>query len=134
VEIADGAGWAECLRSLSLKGAARELASNCAWTGMQGDQVSLMLPPSHEQLRSAKSVERLREALSGYLGREVRVTVTVGAPSEETPAQARARRAAERQTQAEAAIANDRVAKGLIEQFGAELIPGSVKPAEKTNH
>jgi DNA polymerase-3 subunit gamma/tau len=130
----DGAEWGRCIAALRLRGAARELAANCAWGGGAGDRIQLRLAPSHEQLRSTKSVERLQAALSEHFGRSLRVEVLVQDAGEDTPAQARQRSAEATQARAEAAIADDDVARALIEQFGAELIPGSVQPTGKPTH
>lgn len=120
--------WGELIQRLGLRAMAKALATNCTLQSIEGDLVRLVLAPEHEDLRTAKAEERLREALSRELGRDLRLRIEIGVPPAETPAQAQARSSQERQAGAEAAIAGDQVARDIVETFDAELIPGSVKP------
>lgn len=120
--------WSLLIERLGLRAMTKALASNCVLEAVGADEVRLVLAQQHEDLRTDNTVDRLREALSRYLGRELRVKIRIGEPQAETPAAAASRGARERQVSAEAAIADDRVVLALRDTFGAELVPGSVKP------
>ena len=66
--------------------------------------------------------------LSEHFGTVVSLKVDYGVTGDETAhAVAQAERA-ERQRQAEAAVASDPVIAGLATDFGATVIPGSIRP------
>ena len=69
-------------------------------------------------------------ALQERLGAELKVQIRVLKPEAETPAQRDLRLRGERQRQAEQALERDPDARALRERFGAELLPGSVKPLD----
>lgn len=119
--------WHGLVNRLQLGGIAAQLASNCELIDQQPNLLRLRLDPACAHLRVAIAEERLVNALREQLGAELRVEIQVANPEAETPAQKDARQRAERQHQAELAMARDPVAQGLLEVFAAELVPGSVK-------
>ena len=72
----------------------------------------------------------MQDALSDYLGDRIKLTIKQGSLESESPAQTAARNAAERQQQAEHAIDQDPVVQALKENFGAEVVPNSVRPID----
>ena len=79
-------------------------------------------------LADAAMVNRVREALGAHFGAPVRLDVEVGEVGGATAAAATARERAERQAQAQAAIESDPFVRGLIADFDASILPGSVRP------
>lgn len=120
--------WKDLLACLNLKGREAELAANCEIKSWKGDDLTLVLSEQRAQLYSPAPEERLSKALSEYSGRPVRLKIEIGVPVAETPAQAVARAADERQQAAVKSIEEDSLVKALKEKFGAEVVVDSVRP------
>jgi DNA polymerase-3 subunit gamma/tau len=80
-----------------------------------------------DALLSVSSVDRLAEALTSYFGREVRVTTELGAVVLTANAIAQAERAT-RQREAEETMRSDPFVQTMMREFGASIVPGSIKP------
>ena len=126
----EGRDWGEVVAELGLGGVARELAAHCTLLGAEGDTVRLLLDEASAQLRGEGVERRLAQALSRYLGRQVRLVLEVGRPAAETPARRRARAAAERRQAAVEAIRRDETVQALAERFGARIDPDLVEPLD----
>jgi DNA polymerase-3 subunit gamma/tau len=122
------ADWHRVVSELDIGGIARQLASNCQYESWDGSRLVLKLGPAHKHLQVDSSEQRLRRALEAYLGCAIKLDIQVGEPSVETPAEREARARSERQKEAESAMADDPLVQAAAEQFGARVIPGSVKP------
>jgi DNA polymerase-3 subunit gamma/tau len=85
-----------------------------------------MLRVERESLNSTTSRERLQKALE-TAGYPVRLSVEVGRV-QDSPAKRNAAAAAQRQADAEAIILNDAYVQSLMRDFGAQIVPGSIKP------
>jgi DNA polymerase-3 subunit gamma/tau len=90
------------------------------------DTDTWMLRVERESLNSTTSRERLQTALASA-GYTVRLTVEVGRV-QDSPAKRNAAAAAQRQAGAEAIILNDTYVQSLMRDFGAKIVPGSIKP------
>ena len=88
------------------------------------DEGHWMLRVDRESLNQGASRERLQAALQAA-GHDVRLTVEVGAV---TDSPARRNNAAARQKAAEAIILNDPFVQDLMRDFGAKIVPGTIKP------
>jgi DNA polymerase-3 subunit gamma/tau len=93
---------------------------------MARDTDTWMLRVERESLNSPLSRERLQAALAAA-GHPVRLTVEVGRV-QDSPAKRNAVAAALRQAGAEAIILNDPYVQTLMRDFGARIVPGSIKP------
>ena len=122
--------WGEALRSLDLAGVTLEVAQHCVPLGDEGDRIRFALAPEAEPLFAPIHETRLAEALSARRGRAVRVQREIASAEAETPAQRAARGRAEAQAAAEQAIEGDLEVQALQAQFGAKIIPGSLRPRE----
>jgi DNA polymerase-3 subunit gamma/tau len=122
--------WGEALRTLDLAGVTLEVAQHCVPLGDEGDRIRFALAPEAEPLFAPIHETRLAEALSARRGRTVRVQLEIASAEAETPAQRAARDRAEAQAAAEQAIEGDREVQALQAQFGARIIPGSLRPRE----
>ncbi|MGB0318293.1 MAG: DNA polymerase III subunit gamma/tau C-terminal domain-containing protein, partial [Pseudomonadales bacterium] len=122
--------WGEALRTLGLTGVTLEVAQHCVPLGDEGDRIRFALAPEAEPLFAPVHETRLAEALSTRRGRTVRVQLEIASAEAETPAQRAARGRAEAQAAAEQAIENDQEVQALQVQFGARIIPGSLRPRE----
>jgi len=90
------------------------------------DTDTWMLRVERESLNSSTSRERLQKALE-TAGHPVRLTVEVGRV-QDSPAKRNAAAAAQRQAGAEAIILNDPYVQSLMRDYGAKIVPGSIKP------
>ncbi|MDX3895949.1 DNA polymerase III subunit gamma/tau [Pusillimonas sp.] len=117
--------WPALAAKLPVTGLAAELARQSEWLGVQDDQIRLRV--AVRTLAATAGRQRLRTVLSEHFGTVVQLDVEFGATGEETAhAVAQAERAA-RQKQAEQAVQEDPFVRALIDEFGAQLIPGSVR-------
>jgi DNA polymerase-3 subunit gamma/tau len=90
------------------------------------DTDTWMLRVERESLNSTMSRERLQKALEAA-GYTVRLAVEVGRV-QDSPAKRNAAAAAQRQAGAEAIILNDSYVQSLMRDYGAKIVPGSIKP------
>ena len=117
--------WPALASSLGLTGVAHQLAFNSELTELAGDTLSLSVPVP--QYADAAQVAKLKTALAEKLGKPLEVRVAVG-PARRTAAVLDAAARAERQREAEREIGADPFVQSLIRDFGASIVPGSVRP------
>ena len=82
-----------------------------------------------QSLNQPASRERLRAALHAA-GHVVDLSVEVG-PIQDSPARRQAQIAREKQAAAEQIILNDPFVQQMVRDFGAKIVPGSIKPVER---
>ncbi len=90
------------------------------------DTTDWLLRLERESLNQPQARERLRQALHAA-GHAVRLSVEVGRITD-NPARRNAAAAAEKQRAAEALIQADPFVQAMMRDFGAKIVPGSVKP------
>lgn len=93
------------------------------------DEGHWMLRVERESLNQPQSRDRLRAALHAA-GHVVDISVEVGVVSD-SPARRNAAAAAQRQQAAEQIILNDPFVQQMQREFGAKIVPGSIKPIAK---
>jgi DNA polymerase-3 subunit gamma/tau len=103
----------------------RELALQSQLLGR--DDGEWMLRVERESLNQPASRERLQNALKAA-GHAVTLTVEVGSVTD-SPARRNAAAAIEQQRAAEAIILADPFVQDMMRDFGAKIVPGSIKPA-----
>ena len=132
VHAAQAQDWPALIAAAGLRGPIGQLAQHAALLGIDGDTLRLELKADHEHLRAPLLVTQLQDGLGKALGRTLTVRFEKSAASpRQTPADiARDQRSA-RQQAAEQALAADPVVQGMIRDFGASVIPESIKAAEK---
>jgi DNA polymerase-3 subunit gamma/tau len=86
-----------------------------------------LLRVERESLNQGASRERLQGALRAA-GHKVQLGIEIGTVAD-SPARRNAAAAAERQKAAEAVILNDPFVQQMVRDFGAKIVPGSIKPA-----
>jgi DNA polymerase-3 subunit gamma/tau len=85
-----------------------------------------LLRVERESLNQPGTRDRLATALQGA-GHAVRLVVEVGRVGD-SPARRNAAAAAERQLAAEKIIFDDPFVQSMMRDFGAKIVPGSIKP------
>jgi len=123
--------WPALAAQLPVTGLAAELARQSEWLGVEGDLIRLRV--AVRTLAATAGKARLRTVLSEHFGKVVQLEVEFGATGDETAhAVAQAERAA-RQKQAELDVQADPVVRALIDDFGAHIVPGSVRAIMNDN-
>lgn len=122
------AEWLDLFPRLGLSGMTGSIGANCTLVEASGDDWLLHLDPAHSALFNATQQRRLNEALNQHLGRSLKLRIELIRPEQETPAQAAARKRAERQRQAEQSIHDDPLVQQMIQQFGAAIRADSIEP------
>jgi DNA polymerase-3 subunit gamma/tau len=114
--------WARIVEALDVNGPTRELAANCVVQSSSEDEICLTLASTHALLRNDRTESRLREALSAYAGRQLKVVLQVEqGQTGETPVQARTRQQRERDEAAARTIRDDPNVQALCERFDATI-------------
>ena len=115
----------------NLRGPLGQLAQNAALRGREGNTLLLALQPAHMHLAVEPMVGQMEDRISQTLGERIRVRfIEERGVTTETPAAraANAREAA--QSAAEQAIEEDPLVQSLKREFGARVVPQSIKPFE----
>jgi DNA polymerase-3 subunit gamma/tau len=128
VPTEDGDFWHATVAGLVTREAitalVRELALQSQLVGR--DEGHWMLRVERESLNQPASRERLQNALAAA-GHPVSLSVEVGAVTD-SPARRAAAAAAEKQRVAEEIIQSDPFVQSMMREFGAKIVPGSIKP------
>jgi DNA polymerase-3 subunit gamma/tau len=122
--------WPPLAAALPLRGVAQQLAQQTELVKWEhhGESASFHLRVPIETLCSATNVNRLATALSDHFGLPVRVATEIGKVEQTANKKALEERAV-RQRQAEESLQSDPVVQALVREFGASIVPGSIKPA-----
>ena len=120
--------WGEIVGELQLNGLARELAQHCELRELNETDCILRLAPAHGHLQMKPAPDKLRQALSDYLGRPITLRFELAQTETDTPAATAGRERRERQEQAIAAIEQDSFVRDVIESCDASLVESSIKP------
>lgn len=122
--------WLELFPQLPVSGMTGNIAANCTLIAAEGDDWLLHLDPAQGALFNSTQQRRLNEALNQHLGRTLRLKIELIRPEQETPAQAAARKRAERQRDAEVSIEQDPLIQQMIRQFGATVRQDTIEPVQ----
>ncbi len=120
--------WNAIVGRLRVTGLVGELVANSALVSYRDGEIALVLDEGCAQLYSKEREAALREALAGLLGAPPRLSIRIGQPPAETPAQERRRRQSAEQQAAAEAIYSDPNVKLLQESFNARVNPSSIRP------
>jgi DNA polymerase-3 subunit gamma/tau len=128
VPTEEGAFWhltvQQLIASEAVTALVRELALQSQLVARDTDQWVLRV--ERESLNTATSRERLQAALQAA-GHMVTLSVEIGRVSD-SPAKRNAAAATERQLAAEKIIYEDPFVQSMMRDFGAKIVPGSIKP------
>ncbi len=119
--------WGPLVAEMSLPGAVRLLAGNCAYLRREGNTVFLSIDPRSESLLTRPRKEALTNALSDRFGEPLVVDIAIGAAADETPLQEETRLADEKIEEAIATLESDPNVKSLKDMFGAEINADSIE-------
>jgi DNA polymerase-3 subunit gamma/tau len=113
--------WSQLVTDLELAGAARLLASNCAYLRREGNTVYLGLDPRSDAMLTKQRKDMIAERLTAHFGENLVVDITLGSAVKETPIQQESRMADEKLEEARQSLEADPNVQALKNMFGAEL-------------
>lgn len=118
--------WRGFVESLK-PGSARMLAQNCALASFDNGQMLLNVPSAHKHLLEAQYQTALKALLKERFGAQLQVRIEQG-DSQPTPAEQISGEKAARQASAEESLRSDPFVQDVLNEFGATLVPSSIKP------
>lgn len=118
--------WRGLVDALKL-GLARTLAQNCELESFDENNINLTVPDLQKHLLDPNYQEKLSAAINQHFGRKIKLSLKVGGTGN-TPAQQIFEEKAAVQSEAESAIQQDDFVQALMKDFGANIIPSSIKP------
>lgn len=121
--------WPSLAETLPLRGLAQQLAQQTELVSWKqtGGALQFHLRVPLETLTAPANIEKLTDALMNRFECAVRVTTEVGKVGL-TASQNALEKRANRQREAEEMIENDAYVQTLIREFGASIVPNSIKP------
>jgi len=127
----DAQSWPRVLQSLDLNGSVKAVAGMLAVGEVDDDRVEFRLGRDDLMLVTDRFKTSLARALQAYSGRARRVDFKPVSDDSQllTPASLENDARARDQAGAETAVAQDPVVQRMQEKFDAEVVPGSVRPA-----
>ncbi|MBS3742976.1 MAG: DNA polymerase III subunit gamma/tau [Wenzhouxiangellaceae bacterium] len=130
-EALDADSWPRVLQSLDLNGSVKAVAGLLAVGEVDDNRVEFRLVRDDLMLVTDRFKASLARALQTYSGRERRVEFKPVDDDSQllTPARLENDARARAQADAETAVAQDPVVQRMQEKFDAEVVPGSVRPA-----
>jgi DNA polymerase-3 subunit gamma/tau len=122
--------WEALIERASLRGPFGLLAQNAVLRERDGHTLVLALPPAHMSLAVEPMVSQMEERISQALGERIRLRFVGSGPgaSVQTPAARAAQARDASQAAAEQSIEGDPLVQSLKREFGARVVPQSVKP------
>ena len=121
--------WPVIVRQLDLRGMAQQLATQSELLHSHEDDglLNIELRVPFDTLLSSGSVDKLTKVLASYLNKKVSSTTEIGAVQQTAHAASLAEQA-ERLQIAEQSLESDPFVQTLKREFGATMVPGSVRP------
>jgi DNA polymerase-3 subunit gamma/tau len=120
--------WVQIVSAMKLSGMAGQLAQHCELVGESDGLIELCVAEAQRHLLEKGPQERLRLAVEAYLGRSVRLKISVGRPQGPTPAELDERARRGKLEAAAQSLDADPFVRELVEGFGARVVPDSIKP------
>ncbi|MEY4928933.1 MAG: hypothetical protein RL279_672 [Pseudomonadota bacterium] len=118
--------WRNLVDNLKL-GLARALSQHCELISYDENSISLSVPEMQKHLLVPNYQEKLSAAINQYFDKKIKLHFSVGGTGN-TLAQQINQEKVQAQSTAETAIEEDGFVQALINDFGAQIIPNSIKP------
>ncbi len=129
--VRDADDWMALVADSGLKGPARDLAAHAAFVGHADGVLTLSLPEDLAHLRSDALVGKLADAFAALLGTAPKIVFAKAAAGEDTLHARNAKARDERQNSAEREFMGDPAVQRYMQQFGAKLVPDSIRPVDE---
>ena len=118
--------WAAFSAKLPLSGMAAQLARQSEWVAVSGRSMTLRV--ASKALAVGAHADRLRAVLTEYFGFVVQVHFEIGAAQGQSAHAVDLAAQAARQQAAEHSVTIDPFVQALMKDFGAHVVPGSIRP------
>lgn len=118
--------WAAFSAKLPLSGMAAQLARQSEWVAVSGRAITLRV--ASKALAVGAHADRLRAVLTEYFGFVVQVHFEIGAAQGQSAHAVDLAAQAARQQAAEHSVTSDPFVQALVKDFGAHVVPGSIRP------
>ena len=118
--------WAAFSAKLPLSGMAAQLARQSEWVAVTGRAITLRV--ASKALAVGAHADRLRAVLTEYFGFVVQVHFEIGAAQGQSAHAVDLAAQAARQQAAEHSVKIDPFVQALMKDFGAHVVPGSIRP------
>ena len=125
-----GRQWFDIVDHLNLSGVTKTMAVNCSMEEMTGDRIKLKLEEGHASLWNKNRELLITQALDKLTGRHFNLSIEIGLPGDETPAQLVQRQIDDSNEKAMNVIQNDAVIKTLISRFNGRIDKDSIRPIQ----
>ena len=123
--------WEALIQRADLRGPLGQIAQNSALRGREGQTLVLALQPTHMHLAVEPIVSQVADRLSEAMGESIRLRFVEDSHSAaHTPAARAAEARSAAQSAAEASIEGDPLVQTLKREFGARVVPQSIKPLD----
>lgn len=122
------AEWRHLIEQLGLSGIALQLAQNCVLIEHSPRRWRLQLNAKHAALLSARTEERLRQAIQQRHGSEIKLEITLATLTTATPAELRAQQQTEQQQQHLHTLQQEPSYRALQDQLDARPLPNTLRP------
>jgi DNA polymerase-3 subunit gamma/tau len=120
--------WAAFSAKLPLSGMAAQLARQSEWVAVAGRAMTLRV--ASKALAVGAHADRLRAVLTEYFGFVVQVHFEIGAAQGQSAHSVDLAAQAARQQAAEHSVTIDPFVQALMKDFGAHVVPGSIRPGQ----
>jgi len=131
VEVVLPEPWAAFSAKLPLTGMTQQLARQSECVSIKGR--AILLRVSNKALSEGVHAERLRVVLKEFFGQDVQVAFEVGEVRGESAHALDQAEQETRQLDAEASVQVDPFVQALVKDFGAQVVPGSVRPGQSNS-
>ena len=121
--------WPGFIARLNFNGMAGMLAKQCEFQSFADGILELTLPSTQKHLAEKAFQEKLKSELLPHFGANLRMNIRISDVAGKSLAAAEDRERSARQVAAEAAILSDTFINNLKQDFGAEVIASSIRPA-----
>ncbi len=121
--------WRTLVEQQLKLGLARALAQNCEMIKYDAHSITLKVAETQKHLASPNYQDKLSDAIAQHFGRKIKLLFEIGSEAN-TPAKQNAIEKATIQSNAESAILQDGFVQALMSDFGATIIPNSIKPTQ----
>ncbi len=125
------AEWNGILEQLGLTGLARMLAQHCELVSRDASRIELIIAKAHERLLDKPYQDKLKAALQQHFGNSLRLSISVGEGSGNSPAEIGDRTTQQHQAEAIAEIEQDPFVRELVENFDARVVESTIKPIKR---
>ncbi len=127
-DAASPANWTQVYLGLGVTGILQSTASNAQLVSRQQNEFHFVLDENNSTLYDPSHQQRLADLLSVYFDAPIRVVISLGKITADTPAAMAIRLRAERQQDAVNAIHSDPIVQKLIAHFDAVIREDSIQP------